>query len=86
MYRQEPGGGLYFVPNALDRFSIGDRSPQIRAEEDGSFDIFVQTAKPTGERVVNWLPAPKGRFVLVFRGLSAEGCDAGWQFPDASGG
>ena len=67
MYRQEPGGGLYFVPNALDRFSIGDRSPQIRAEEDGSFDIFVQTAKPTGERVVNWLPAPKGRFVLVFR-------------------
>ncbi len=67
MYRQEAGGGLYFVPNALERFAIGDRSPQIRAEEDGSFDIFVQVAKPTGERVVNWLPAPKGKFVLVFR-------------------
>jgi hypothetical protein len=29
--------------------------------------LFVQHGKPSGERVVNWLPAPKGKFVLMFR-------------------
>jgi len=67
MYQVEPDGRLFFVPNDLDRFAIGDRSPQIRANRDGSYDIFVQTTPPSGERVVNWLPAPKGKFVLVFR-------------------
>ena len=27
----------------------------------------MQHGKPSGERVVNWLPAPKGKFVLMFR-------------------
>jgi hypothetical protein len=47
---------------------VGDRSPQLRSNRDGSYEIFVQANKPSGERVVNWLPAPKGKFVLVFRG------------------
>ena len=67
MYQVEPDGRLFFVPNPLDRFAIGDRSPQLRANRDGSYDIFIQTAPPTGERVVNWLPAPAGKFALVWR-------------------
>ncbi|GGD98682.1 phosphatidylserine decarboxylase [Polymorphobacter glacialis] len=68
MYQQEADGRLFFVPNDLNRFAVGDRSRQLRAERDGSYEIFVQAAKPEGERVVNWLPAPKGKFVMVFRG------------------
>ena len=68
MYQQEADGRLFFVPNALDRHAVGDRSPQLRSNRDGSYEIFVQAEKPTGERAVNWLPAPKGKFVLVFRG------------------
>ena len=68
MYSQEADGRLFFVPNELDRYAVGDRSPQLRSNRDGSYEIFVQAEKPTGERAVNWLPAPKGKFVLVFRG------------------
>ena len=67
MYRVEPDGRLFLVDNPLKRFAIGSRSRQLRAERDGSFDIFIQGPKPTGERVVNWLPAPAGAFRLVFR-------------------
>ena len=68
MYQQEADGRLFFVPNPLDRYAVGDRSPQLRSNRDGSYEIFVQANKPSGERAVNWLPAPKGKFVLVFRG------------------
>lgn len=67
MYEQDADGRLFFVPNELNRFAVGDRSEQLRPERDGSIELFIQHAKPSGERVVNWLPAPKGPFVLMFR-------------------
>jgi len=67
MYQQEEDGRLFFVPNALDRFAVGDRSRHLRPNPDGSIELFIQNGKPSGERVVNWLPAPKGPFVLMFR-------------------
>ncbi len=83
MYQQEPDGRLFFVPNDLNRFAVGDRSPQLRSDRDGSYEIFVQASKPSGERVVNWLPAPKGKFVLVFRGYlpRAELLDGSFRLP-----
>jgi len=68
MYQVEADGRLFFVPNPLNRFAVGDRSKQLRSNRDGSFEIFVQATAPEGERAVNWLPAPKGEFALVFRG------------------
>ena len=73
MYQQEADGNLFFVANNLNRFAVGDRSPQLRNNRDGSFDIFVQASQPEGERGVNWLPAPKGKFVLVFRAYLPRG-------------
>ncbi|WP_133064300.1 DUF1254 domain-containing protein [Sandarakinorhabdus cyanobacteriorum] len=67
MYQQEEDGRLFFVSNELDRFAVGDRSRHLRPERDGSIELFIQNPKPSGERVVNWLPAPKGKFVLVYR-------------------
>jgi hypothetical protein len=67
MYEQTADGRLFFVPNELNRFAVGNRSRHVRPNPDGSIDLFVQHPKPGGERVVNWLPAPKGKFVLMFR-------------------
>jgi hypothetical protein len=67
MYRQEADGRLFFVDTPSKRYSVGDRSDDLHPERDGGYDIFVQPLAPSGERVVNWLPSPKGRFVLIFR-------------------
>lgn len=67
MYGQEPGGRLFFVDTPSKRYAVGDRTPELRAERDGGYDIFVQPNAPSGERVVNWLPSPKGPFRLIFR-------------------
>ncbi|MBC7521369.1 MAG: DUF1254 domain-containing protein [Sandarakinorhabdus sp.] len=68
MYEQDADGRLFFVPNVLNRYAVGNRSPQLRSNRDGSYEIFIQPTKPSGERVVNWLPSPtKGKFTLVFR-------------------
>ncbi len=67
MYSQDAGGRLFFVDTPSKRFAVNDRTPELRAERDGSYDIFVQPVAPSGERVVNWLPSPKGKFILIFR-------------------
>ena len=57
----------FFVPNVLNRFTIGDRS-NLQFNLDGSLDIYVQQAEPTNEpQRENWLPAPTGEFELVMR-------------------
>ncbi|MGI4879303.1 MAG: DUF1254 domain-containing protein [Janthinobacterium lividum] len=67
MYQADAAGRLFFVDTPSKRFAVGDRTPELRAERDGGYDIFVQPAAPSGERVVNWLPSPKGPFRLIFR-------------------
>lgn len=60
-----------FVPNAIDRYSIGDRTTGIVKGADGSIEIFMQAEEPTDpvERA-NWLPAPEGPFYLLMRHYS----------------
>ena len=63
MYNSE---GL-FVPNALNRFTLGDRS-EMHFNEDGSLDVYLQSAEPADEaQRANWLPAPNGTFHLILR-------------------
>ena len=57
---------MFLVPNAIDRYSIGDRTPGVRRNRDGSLDIYVQSTRPRGH-ASNWLPAPPGAFVLSLR-------------------
>ena len=54
-----------FVPNPIDRYSVGDRSG-LAQNPDGSVDIYLQSAAPGGHQS-NWLPAPAGRFNLWLR-------------------
>jgi len=55
------------VDNPLDRYSIGDRTPGIRHNKDGSLTIYIQSESPGGEKESNWLPAPAGRFTMTLR-------------------
>jgi hypothetical protein len=53
------------VANPISRYSVGDRSG-LEANADGSIDIYIQAASPTGHET-NWLPAPAADFVLMLR-------------------
>jgi hypothetical protein len=54
------------VANAIDRYSLGDRSG-LKAAKDGSITIYVQKASPGAANEANWLPAPGGMFFLIMR-------------------
>lgn len=62
-----------FVPNPINRYSVGDRTKGTVYGKDGSLEIFLQAEAPTDPRErANWLPAPKGRFYLVTRHYSPQ--------------
>jgi hypothetical protein len=59
--------GFYLVPNAINRYSLGNRSAGLHRNPDGSLDIYVQHAPPAGHES-NWLPAPaSGMFEVTLR-------------------
>jgi hypothetical protein len=72
----------YFAPNAINRYAIGDRD-QLRFNDDGSLDVYIQTARPAEDRVANWLPAPAGDFNLTLRLYwpGPEALSGGWAPP-----
>ncbi|MNL35897.1 hypothetical protein D3C87_1579560 [compost metagenome] len=56
----------FFVDNPLNRYSISARvSPKANA--DGSTQIYIQNESPGKDKENNWLPAPKGKFILMMR-------------------
>jgi hypothetical protein len=56
----------FFVANPLNRYNVSSRSAFV-ANPDGSVDVLIQNASPGRAKQPNWLPAPKGRFVLMLR-------------------
>lgn len=68
LYEATPQGQFFLVENAIQRYSIGDRTAGIRKNPDGSLDIWIARSDPGKERASNWLPAPlSGPFSLSFR-------------------
>lgn len=68
MYEATPEGQLFLTENAINRYSIGDRTNGLRSNPDNSIDIWIGRSDPGGERSANWLPAPTtGPFTLTFR-------------------
>ena len=59
--------GMLFIPNEIDRFSIGSTTDGLTTNEDGSTTIYIQRARPDGDHAANWLPAPDGPFNLTMR-------------------
>ena len=57
--------GFYLVANPVNRYSIGDRTPSLRRDSDGSITIVIQHEPPADTS--NWLPPPAGPFRPLLR-------------------
>ncbi len=56
----------FFVENPINRYSISVRQ-NLKANADGSIDLYIQNESPGPAKESNWLPAPKGKFLLMMR-------------------
>ena len=56
----------FFVNNPINRYSISARE-NLKANPDGSTDLYIQKDTPGKDKEANWLPAPDGDFILMMR-------------------
>ncbi|MCV7280986.1 DUF1254 domain-containing protein [Mycolicibacterium flavescens] len=67
------------VDNPIQRYLINSPMlPSLVPDPDGGYTIYVQNASPGPGKEANWLPAPKGPFLMVMRLY--------WPKPDALNG
>jgi hypothetical protein len=57
---------FFFVENRLNRYTLSQRD-KLKANRDGSIDLYIQHDSPGKDKESNWLPAPSGAFVLMMR-------------------
>ncbi|MFN8498529.1 MAG: DUF1254 domain-containing protein [Anaerolineae bacterium] len=50
------GTDYNLVPNPINRYSIGDRTPGVKQNADGSTTFYFQADSPGGDKESNWLP------------------------------
>lgn len=61
------------VANAIDRYVIGDRTPDLQHDADGGLTLHIQHSPPLDPAArANWLPAPAGGFYLTLRAYVPE--------------
>jgi hypothetical protein len=58
--------GWWFVPNALNKFTVSPRN-NLTYNPDGSLTLYFQNESPGKDKEANWLPAPKGAFLPMLR-------------------
>lgn len=56
----------YFVANPLNRYTLSQRN-DLKVNEDGSVDLYIQHDSPGKEFESNWLPSAKDNFILMLR-------------------
>lgn len=74
----------FFVPNKINRFSVGTKNTDLKLAPDGSLTVYVQADEPTDlAKRSNWLPAPRGDFSLYIRAYwpKAEIMEGSWTPP-----
>jgi len=57
---------LQLAENEIERYSMGDRTPGLNYNEDGSLTLWLQHRRPDDD-AKNWLPVPEGMFMVVLR-------------------
>ena len=58
---------FFLVANPIDRYSIGDRTPGLRRDDDGALTLVLQRDDPGDDERANWLPTPPGAFRPLLR-------------------
>jgi hypothetical protein len=54
---------FFFAPNSINRYKLSQRNKFV-TNPDGSVDMYLQAESPGKAKEANWLPAPKGKFVV----------------------
>ena len=67
MYEATDDDELFFIQNPIDRYAIGDRTPGVTAQADGTLEIWIGHDTPPPAYASNWLPAPAGPYTLMLR-------------------
>lgn len=68
LYIPGESGERFFADVASCRYAIGDRTPGLSRNEDGSLDLWFGPRDPGGAKSSNWVPTTDDPFMLVFRG------------------
>ena len=79
----------FFVANPLNRYTVSPRN-NLKVNDDGSVDLYLQNENPGADKESNWLPAPKDKFILMMRlywpsEKNPSIIDGTWQIPAVTG-
>jgi hypothetical protein len=58
---------IELIANPLNKYLIGDYTPGLQYDADGSLSIYLSTEPPAGVPVANWLPVANGPFNIMLR-------------------
>src|SRR6266480_3734869 len=74
------------VANPINRYLINSPMlPELKKDADGGITLLIQNESPGKEKEANWLPAPKGPFIMYMRLYwpKEEAVDGKWTAPPA---
>jgi hypothetical protein len=72
------------VANPLNRYLLNSPMlPQFKSDGDGGITLYIQNESPGADKEANWLPAPKGPFIVFMRLYwpKPEALDGTWKQP-----
>lgn len=77
------GTDYNFIPNRINRYSIGNRTPGIMKNKDGGTTFYFQDESPGTDKEPNWLPTGSGAWFTILRLYipHTEVVNAEWECP-----
>jgi hypothetical protein len=72
------------VANPINRYLLNSPMlPQFKRDSDGGLTLYIQNDSPGAAKEANWLPAPKGPFIVYMRLYwpKTEALDGSWKQP-----
>jgi hypothetical protein len=77
------GTDYNLIPNQINRYSIGNRTPGVKKNADGGITFYFQEKSPGPDKESNWLPTGSGAWFTVLRLYipHPEVVNAEWECP-----
>jgi hypothetical protein len=61
------GSDYNLIPNQINRYSIGDRTPGVKKNADGGTTFYFQNESPGPDKESNWLPTGSEAWFTILR-------------------